>query len=507
MSSDDESLIVSDKIHGTCPSASGNNHISCRRVPGSVGYTDLQASHHNVDMTSDMEATGTEDPTEVDFSTVEISGEEHIAEVQCNPTSVALSFCKKTVLTPYMRLMCVLGWRPLPEERQSRFSSYCCRVANVVYPLVVLGIILLGYVLQFAACLRTDRVEGDKRIVNDSHVPETPSDPVFEGPPQPVLEDVRQHCQRNIYSLFVVPDMLHLFSYCHAFYATRYGNSEFVLTLMERVFLQASPYTHSGYLSQRGLIKTLRLLLVLAFLWLLTSTGNLVLRMLAGGGIEWEPWLEPAGATASAMLIVVLVLSVAAVHLVYVAVVIGYAVQCQLLIYCIRGLGERVFERSISLLEVFKEVQESHALLKTLNNQSATTVALILYNFGCYMTLCVVALVSRDTVPYGWVTYVCTVTSCFLWVVIFLLPLVQGGRVSAACSSLSKLGHAIRARPFGYQDTNAQDLDSLLLFLSTLKLQAKMFRIPVKSSFLFGIFIPVTFVLLLLCQLGQLINV
>lgn len=478
------------------------------KPPGmQAANTYLQASAQQIDVSSQMGAGGNIEPIEVDFSTVEISADENIEHAQYNLTNMALAFCKRTVLTPYLRLMCVLGWRPLPEEPHSRFTSCCCKITNIGYPLAVLSIILLGYVLQFAACLRTDRVEGEAYLVNQSEEG-IPLEPVFGGqPPSSGEESLQRHCQQNVYSLFIIPNIIHLFSYCHAFYATRFGNSEFVLTLMERVFLQTSPYTHSGYLSQKSLIKTLRILLVMAFLWLFFSTGNLILRIVAGEGIQWDEWMKPASFTGMIVLSVFLVVAVSVVHLVYVAIVIGYAVQCQLLIYCFRGLGERVLERAISLLEVFKEVQESQNLLKTLNNQSATTVAMLLYNFACYMTLCVVALVSRDIRPYGWVSYVCTLTSCFLWAGILLLPLVQGARVSAACSSLSKLGHAIRSRPFGYQDTSAQDLDSLLLFLSTLKLHAKLFRIPIKSSILFGIFIPVTFILLLLCQLGRIINI
>jgi hypothetical protein len=51
--------------------------------------------------------------------------------------------------------------------------------------------------------------------------------------------------------------------------------------------------------------------------------------------------------------------------------------------------------------------------------------------------------------------------------------------LSKHCDALREVGHDIRARPFVYQDTESTELDSLLLFASTLKMRPTLFGTPV----------------------------
>jgi len=46
------------------------------------------------------------------------------------------------------------------------------------------------------------------------------------------------------------------------------------------------------------------------------------------------------------------------------------------------------------------------------------------------------------------------------------------------------VGHEIRIRPFVYQTTPGEDLDSILLYTSSLKMCARLFRIPIKGRYL-----------------------
>lgn len=420
-----------------------------------------------------------------EFSTVEVSADINIPHMQYSHTNVALEYCKRNVLAPYLRLMMVLGWRPIPDEPQWRISSCLCKVMNIIYPVIVVAIIILGYVLQFAASLRTDKMV---------YLGHNATMPLFG-------DKVSSYPIRTLHMNLILPDLLHLCAYFHAFYAMRYGSSEYIHTLMETVFVQTSPYPFSGYLSQKNLIRALRLLLLLGLVWLLLSIGDLIFRISLGGGLVFSEWIRIAGKVGDIVLTILLIMCLAFIHLVYITIITGYAVQCQLLIYAVRGLGERVYERAIPLQEVYKEIQETYKLLKTLNNQSAMTVSLLMYNFCCFTALIVYALITHELIT-GWVSYAHTVTALILWTGILFIPLIQAARVTASFSSLSKLGHAIRARPFGYQDTDADELDSLLLFLATFNLQAKIFQIPVKSAYLFGVTLPVAFIIVFLCQVG-----
>lgn len=58
------------------------------------------------------------------------------------------------------------------------------------------------------------------------------------------------------------------------------------------------------------------------------------------------------------------------------------------------------------------------------------------------------------------------------------------------------IGHEIRIRPFVYQNTPREDLDTILLYTSSMKMCAKLFRVPIKGKHLYLI-VTVGFILLL----------
>lgn len=60
----------------------------------------------------------------------------------------------------------------------------------------------------------------------------------------------------------------------------------------------------------------------------------------------------------------------------------------------------------------------------------------------------------------------------------------QAARLSAGCNSLRKLGHELRVRPFGYRDTSDQELDSFLLYTSSLNLRVSIYLTMLISAVL-----------------------
>ena len=59
-----------------------------------------------------------------------------------------------------------------------------------------------------------------------------------------------------------------------------------------------------------------------------------------------------------------------------------------------------------------------------------------------------------------------------------LSHLLKAARLSAACNSLRKLGHEIKVRPFGWQDEKEEELDSFLMFQSSLSMKVRSFSPP-----------------------------
>lgn len=67
---------------------------------------------------------------------------------------------------------------------------------------------------------------------------------------------------------------------------------------------------------------------------------------------------------------------------------------------------------------------------------------------------------------------------------IYRVSSFQAARLTNACSTIRAVGHEIRIRPFVYQTTPGEDLDSILLYTSSLKMCARLFRIPIKGRYL-----------------------
>lgn len=81
----------------------------------------------------------------------------------------------------------------------------------------------------------------------------------------------------------------------------------------------------------------------------------------------------------------------------------------------------------------------------------------------------------------------------FIQVIIFILRNVnirnfkvslQAARLTSSCEKLCNVGHEVRIKPFVHQDTPGYELDSVLLYTSTLKVSARLFAIPIYAKHL-----------------------
>jgi hypothetical protein len=82
-----------------------------------------------------------------------------------------------------------------------------------------------------------------------------------------------------------------------------------------------------------------------------------------------------------------------------------------------------------------------------------------------------------------------------------LLPCsLQACRLTNTYDSLRNLGHKVRERPFGFQSSSAAELDSFLLYSSSLRLKARIVCLPVSSGFVCLVFGFLTVVALTLLQ-------
>ncbi|CAH1799292.1 unnamed protein product [Owenia fusiformis] len=411
-----------------------------------------------------------------------------------NPTTIALNVCKKMVLRPYLRLLRGIGWYPLFTDPEKPWQQ----CVNIGWVVIVVALIFLGYIIQFAGCFRRDRA-----IASNSFAMVNLSGPnaTYNGTVSPIPLPVEISCTKYLISQYIIPDLLHSIAYFYCLYYMRISDTEQLVTLMERVFLQSTE-THTGYLSQKNLIQRLRLILWTGFMWVVFSLVVVVLQILAQFDEIDFTWLYPRDLTGKIFLYIFMVMGLLVLDIVYVAVVTNYSVQCALIIFYIRGLKVKVMEKIIDLQQSIKCIQETEHHLKKLNDSNATAVSIVTFNFLTMVVLGADAFLDKDHNGFTPLMYLTTGLNLFTWFWIMSIPLLQAVLVTAACNSLRKLGHEVRARPFVYQDSDRDELDSFLMYTSTLNMRAKIFKIPMRSSYICGLVVLVCFVILVLFQLG-----
>jgi hypothetical protein len=76
----------------------------------------------------------------------------------------------------------------------------------------------------------------------------------------------------------------------------------------------------------------------------------------------------------------------------------------------------------------------------------------------------------------------------------------QAARLSSACWSSVKV--ALEIRPFGYQDASRAEIDSFILYITSQKRSAKLFRVPIHSNYMWGLVSTSLIVVVILVEQG-----
>lgn len=397
-------------------------------------------------------------------------------------TSAVLHYCKQKIIIPYQRFLTLLGWRPFVSNEESQLPV-CLLLASRVYVMLVVFVILVGYVLQYAACFRRDLVDGYKGFHEGA----------WHEEPTPFCRSSAS----AVIGVYLIPNMLHTAAYLHTFYLFRICDNEQLQTLMERVFLQAFN-SRSGYVMQHKLIGILRAFWVLGLCWVALSSVGIAMRIVTR--YPNFSWIHPKEGSDYAL---VAVLSICLLwnDVTHAAIIMNYSIQCQLLIGFLRGVTDRILEKSISILEAIKDIHEAAKMVKYLNEDFAVAVSLLILH-SANLALCgVIWFVVRRQRGEELLVIATNIVCTTAWMLIFLFPLIQASRLTAACGTVAKLGILLQTRPFGYQECLQQQLDTFLLFTSSLKLKAKLFSVPVNPTVLFStLAIGSLFLLLILTQ-------
>ena len=287
-------------------------------------------------------------------------------------TSVALYLCKRKVLRPYFRLLAMLGWRPIVYPIAPEVTWYA-KLFNVIYTALVILLMIVGYVLQYASCFRQDgyppyrNVSNDELVIKDKK--EAPvgvtSGLTTWGETYSINESVDQNlyfddsvknpneykCSGNFISLYLIPDLLHFFAYLFVLHLMRTPECECLQNLLERVFLQ-STRIDGWFIAQKKLVQTLRTFLWLCVTWVLLSVLGHTIHIMIFQEICFT-WMHPNSDLIIKIMTGFTIFSLTWNDIVCGAIVTSYSVHCQLNISYIRNLVSGVREKRIDF-RVFK---------------------------------------------------------------------------------------------------------------------------------------------------------
>lgn len=131
--------------------------------------------------------------------------------------SAVLYYCKCKILRPYLRLLAVMGLRPLDTQELSTWVQ----MLWYLYTIQVVLFIFCGYILQYMTCFRRDR--GFCYEIKLEYSQEAES------------EIYTLVCNGNLVFSFIIPAVIHFIAYLYAVFLLKVSNNENLSSLMERV--------------------------------------------------------------------------------------------------------------------------------------------------------------------------------------------------------------------------------------------------------------------------------
>jgi hypothetical protein len=436
-----------------------------------------------------------------------------------NITTQSLKRCKSQVLRHYYSLLCFIGWRPFYKEHYYRTPWYC-RIFNLIYPLLIVSLLFYAYAYDILTCQGKLNIQTDTQSITAEHlIPaftrnpnETPTSRVSnmnDLNPVDVIthlnqtknststnsrdidvsnkKDDQQDVCGHIVTTYILPSLMHLIAYILGFVYFRINENEQLYALMEKVFLAVNQKFTMD--SQDKVIKRLKIFIFMGVLWVAFAMSIHAL-FRATFGLE-KALFEPSWAS-----IFIDIIALVIVNSIYLAVVINYATQCEMIIFYIDEVRTRLEEKSITIKEAMQQILDIRMAIGNLNStisKMTTLVALIFIEK--FIIGVIILIMNRVYTPWAW-TY--RIAFALLWFLIIVFILRQVARLNSKSSKFSQI--ALSAKVYGYHASNRQELDSFLLFVSNAKLRAKLFGVPLKPSLILGSTIIIVFTIIILFQ-------
>ncbi|KFB47345.1 AGAP010540-PA-like protein [Anopheles sinensis] len=381
---------------------------------------------------------------------------------EAEPTSVTLRFCKRKFLRPFVIILASAGLRPSATDLE-----FLGRWVGHLQTILVLVLLIIGYVLQFLCGLSSKNNYQKQSLISTSAGDTGHYGLLASG---------------EAIFIYLVPALLHLNGYIMAVFIYRFADNEQLQSLVERVFILSN--------NPRRLVLTLWLYFGLGLAWLAASTTYVALLGTNGANtcverfssFQWMAGMarwEGTGELLKVMLIVTLFFH----DLVQMVVIVSYGLMCYMLRCYLQALKEKLLLHTIEPLNWMREICEFRKLLHHLNTRISLPVAsLTVLNLS--YTVASVAHLFRDMTACPINIFTASLANVLLWLVIALIPFFQAASLTVTCRQTQSCGHLISIRPFVHRNTSSEDLNTVLLYASSLKMSAKLFRMPVSAHYL-----------------------
>ncbi|CAG9784447.1 unnamed protein product [Diatraea saccharalis] len=400
----------------------------------------------------------------IDDNSLDIGEITESPETEYMSTSAILHYCKSKILLPYLKLLTIMGLRPIVDVSN---SSKCAIFLSHFHSAQVAVFMILGYILQYMACFRRDRGFCYKLV------PLALTSPLE-------YDAYKQVCYGNVTLTYIGPSVLHFLGFAYALYLFRISDNEQLQNLMERVFLSSSSPPGMPTNKPKRLLRMLWFFIILGVFWMCLSLCSVNL-MIAKGDIMFK-WV-----TTREVLVTLRVALVACtmIHdMVQATALTSYCLQAQLLQAHLMFLRERLLHRTITPLHWMREISEFRKLLKYLNEELAPAVCMftivnLSWAASGALWLCGVDRVDNAAEPI----LAIAILNQALWVIAVVAPFVQAARLSNECRKTRSMGHELCVRPFLHQDTAQEDIITVLMFASTLRLHAKLFHCSIAGRY------------------------
>lgn len=380
--------------------------------------------------------------------------------------SKALEKCQNSILKPYYVILKLIGWKQLFQYDE--IHDHCIKkVVNMIFAIVVVITLLIGFFFQEILCFRRDRAFNEEvNTANGSSF-------------------VYLRCDGAFVRVKAVANLLVLISYVFGYYIFRYSQREHLSNLTEKVFLG---YTDKvGQFSQKKLIRYLKLLGCIGLVWFLLSIPLNILRVYSLQLLSRDTYyyyltshseeelidlynqnMRPPSESEVRryIYIVISVIGYITTDLFYIAAIINYALQCQLITFLINVTVERICRNCWKVDHAIKEIKVTQDFLKVLNGQVASQMSVLLF-----VLIQIFISATRNwlkTDGDNIVAIIAGLLNTVSWLFLALFIIVQAALVTITCQKIRYLGMDLRTRPYTYSQTSQLDLDSLVLYTTSI---------------------------------------